>query len=116
MPDLIRVRTLPFVVKAMLHTYACSTSSSQGCKGDRISLKFASVHHLVRNRTDEAHVYSEAESKVLVLCIVSFERRRLSQASQVLEHSAVITVHNTRNVEDRRSQQTGSLKGLAPPP
>ena len=67
----------------------CFTQRSHGCQGDRISLDFASVHQLVRNRTDEAHVYSEAESKTFVLCIVSIERRRLAQASQVLEQPCI---------------------------
>ena len=34
-------------------------------------------------------MYSEAESKVLVLCIVSAERLRLAQASQVLEQLCI---------------------------
>ena len=67
----------------------CIAQRSHGWQGDRISLDFASVHQLVRNRTDEAHVYSEAESKVLVLCIVSIERRRLAQSSQVLEQLCI---------------------------
>ena len=67
----------------------CIAQRSHGCQRDRVSLDFESVHHLVRNRTDEAHVYSEAESKVLVLCIVSIKRRRLAQASQVLEQLCI---------------------------
>ena len=31
---------------------------------------------------------SEAEANVLILCVVSFERKWLAQASQVLESSA----------------------------
>ena len=77
----------------IIHLHAalqvCIAQRSHGCQGDRISLDFASVHHLVRNRTDEAHVYSEAESKVLALCIVSIERWRLAQASQVLEQLCI---------------------------
>ena len=81
--------------RPVLNTSACNTSSvhchssSHCCQGDRIPLDFASVHQRVRDSTDEAHVYSEAESKVLVLCIVSIERRRLAQASQVLERLCI---------------------------
>ena len=75
--------------QCIMHLHAtlqvCFTQRSHGCQEDRISLDFASVHRLAGIRTDEAHVYSEAESKVLVLCIVSTERRRLAQTSQVLE-------------------------------
>ena len=83
----------------------CFTQRSHGSQGDRISLDFASVHQLVRNRTDEAHVHPEAESKVLVLCIVSIERRRLALSSSASRDSvpAAIPVHNTRGVVDRRS-------------
>ena len=85
----------------MHKTSACNTSSV--LQGDRIPLDFASVHQLVRNRTtDGAHVYSDAESKVLVLCTVSIESRRLAQAPQVLGSSAsrdsAITVQNSRSV------------------
>ena len=85
----------------------CIAQHYHACQGDRISLDFASAHHLVRNRTDEAHVYSEAESKVLVLCIDSIERRRLTQASQVLEQLCIQTFggHNrSQNPQRRRSK------------
>ena len=42
---------------------------------DRIPLDFALVHQRVRDSTDEAHVDPEAEAKVLILCIVSIERK-----------------------------------------
>ena len=74
----------------MQHFKVCFSQSSH-CQGDRIPLDFASVRQLVRNRTDEAHVYSEAESTVLLLCIVPVERRRLAQASQVLEQLCIQT-------------------------
>ena len=82
----------------------CFSQSSHCCQGDRIPLDFASVHQLVRNRTDEAHVYSEAESKVLVLCIVSIELRRLAQASQVLEQLCIQRFggHNRSQYPQRR--------------
>ena len=67
----------------------CFAQRSHGSQGDRFSLDFACVHQFVRNRTDEAHVDSEAEAKVLILCIVSNERRRLAQASQVLEQLCI---------------------------
>ena len=79
--------------QCIIHLHAalqvCFSQSSHCCQGDRIPLDFASVHQCVRNRTDEAHVYFEAESKVSVLCIVSIERRRLAQASQVLEQLCI---------------------------
>ena len=82
-----------YQTQCIIHLHAtlqvCFYQSSHCCQGDRIPIDFASVHQRVRNRTDEAHVYSEAESKVLVLCIVSIERRRLAQASQVLEQLCI---------------------------
>ena len=79
--------------QCIIHLHAalqvCIAQRSHCCQGDRISLNFTHVHHLVRNRTVEAHMYSEAESKVLVLCIVSIERRRLAQACQVLEQLCI---------------------------
>ena len=85
-------------------------------------LDFASVQQLVRNRTDEAHVYSEAETKVVVICIVSIERRRLAKASQVLEQLCIqrfgSSGHNRSKfpwrlrrsevLTNRQSQRTGS--------
>ena len=67
----------------------CFAQRSHCCQGDRIPLDFAFVHQRVRDRTDEAHVYSEADAKVVVLCIVSIERGWLAQASQVLEHLCI---------------------------
>ena len=58
-------------------------------QGDRISLDFALVHQRVRDHTDEAHVDSEAEAKVLILCVVSIEQRWLAQPSQVLEQFGI---------------------------
>ena len=100
----------------------CFSQSSHCCQGDQIPLDFASVHQLVRNRTDEANVYSEAESKVLVLCIVSIERRRLAQTSQALEQLCIqrssSSGHNRSQVPwrfrrsvvstNQQSQRTGS--------
>ena len=60
----------------------------RGCKGDRVPFDFALVHQQLRYVADEAHVDSLAEAKVLILCIVSIERRWLAQASQVLEQFA----------------------------
>ena len=111
-PDQGSYTTFRYQGQRIIHLPAalqvCIARRSHGCQGDRISLDFASVHHLVRNRTDEAHVYSEAESKVLVLCIVSVKRRRLAHASQVLEQLCIQRFggHNHsqyRNVVDRRS-------------
>ena len=45
-----------------------------------------SAHHLASNPD---YSDTEAESKVLVLCIVSIERWRLAQASQVLEQLCI---------------------------
>ena len=79
--------------QCIIHLHAtlqvCFSKSSHCCQGDRSPLDFTSVHQRVRNRTDEAHVYSEAEFKVLVLCIVSIERRRLAKASQVFEQLCI---------------------------
>ena len=66
----------------MVHLYAalqvCIAQRFHCCQGDRIPLDFARIH--VRDSTDEAHVDSEAEAKVLILCVVSIERRWLAQA------------------------------------
>ena len=111
--DRIRLRTLPFVIKAnaryicMQHFKSASPQRSHGCQGDRISLDSASVQQLVRNRTDEAHVYSKTEMKVLVLCIVSGglprPLRSLSSSASRDSVPAAITVHNSRSVVDLRS-------------
>ena len=84
--DRTRVRTLPFVVKnqRVIHLYAalkmCIAQRLQGCQSDRISFDFESVHQLLRDCADEAHVDSEAEAKVPILCVVFNERKRLAQA------------------------------------
>ena len=67
------------------------------CQGDRIPLDFALVHQRLRGCTDEAHVDSEAEAKVLVLCIVSVERRLFAQASQVLEQFGMKRFRHSRS-------------------
>ena len=54
-----------------------------------IPFHFISVHQGVKERTDEAHVGSEAEAKASMFCVVSIERRWLAQASQVLEQLSV---------------------------
>ena len=60
----------------------CIAQLFHGCQGDRMSFDCASVNQLSRDRADKDHVDSEAE--VLILCIVSIERRRLAQASSGL--------------------------------
>ena len=74
-------------------------------QGNLIPFCHALVHQRVRDRTDEAHVDSEAEAKVLILCVVSIERWRLVQAPRVLEQvgiqkfrhceATVLQVHRT---------------------
>ena len=94
-PDRTRVRTLPFFFLR------------------RIPLDFASVHQLVRNITDEAHVYSETESKVLVLCIVSSNDGGLPRPLRSFSSSASKRFgfgHNRSQFRSVRFQQTGSLK------
>ena len=78
----------------MSNTFVCSTSSVHrsalyGCQGNLILFLFALVHQRVKDRTDEAHVDSEAEAKVLIVCIVSIERGRLAQVSQVLKQVCI---------------------------
>ena len=58
----------------------CIAQRFHCCQGDRIPLDFARIHQRMRDRTDEAHVNSEAEAKVLILCVVYIERRWLAQA------------------------------------
>ena len=65
----------------------CSAKRHHCYQGDRIPL-FAIVHQRVRDRTDEAHVDSEAEATVLILCVVSIERRWLARALLSLSSSA----------------------------
>ena len=80
----------------MQHLKCASPSALTAAREIGCGSIFASVHHLVRNRTDEAHVYSEAESKVLVPCIVSIQTTPLkSLSSSASKDSAVIAVHNT---------------------
>ena len=62
-----------------------------------ISFDFASVHQLLRDRSDDAHVDSEAEAKVFILCTVSIERRRLAQASQILEQIGIKRFRHSRS-------------------
>ena len=66
----------------------------------------------MRDCADEAHVDSEAEAKVLILCIVSVERRRFAQASQVLEQFGIKRFRHGRSsvasFVDLRLQQTSS--------
>ena len=59
-------------------------------QGNLIPFCHALVHQRVRDRTDEAHVDSEAEAKLLILCVVSIERWRLVQAPQVLEQVGIL--------------------------
>ena len=79
----------------------CSTSGvhrpALSLLPDRIPLNFALFHQRVRDRTDEAHVDSEAEAKVLILCVASIERRWLAQASQVLEQFDIKRFRHSRD-------------------
>ena len=85
----------------MVHLYAalqvCSAQRLHCCQGQRIPLDFAHFHQRARDRTDEAHVDSEAEAKVLVLCIVFIERRWLAQASQVLDQLGIKRFRHSRD-------------------
>ena len=63
------------------------------CHGNLIPFCFAFVHQRLRHGTDEAHVDWQAEAKVLVFCIISVERWRLAQASQVLEQICAQKFH-----------------------
>ena len=66
----------------------CFTQCSHCDQSEMIPFRFALVHQRSRDRTDEAHVDSEAEAKVLTIYVVSIERRRLAQASRSLSSSA----------------------------
>ena len=83
--DRTRVRTLPFGIKAnekhicMQHFKCASHRNFTAAREIGFVLDFALVHQRLRDCAHEAHVDSEAEA------IVSIERRRLAQASQVLE-------------------------------
>ena len=67
----------------------CIAQQLHCCQGDRIPLDFALVHQWSRDCADEAHVNSDAEAKVLILCIFSVERWWLAQAFQVLEQFGI---------------------------
>ena len=98
-----------------VHLYAalqvCIAQRFHCYLGNRISLDFALVHQRVRDRTDDAHVDSEAGTGVLTLCVVSIERRRLAQASQVLEQFGIQMFRQSRDSTASSSidgsQQTG---------
>ena len=75
----------------------CSAKRHHCDQGDRIPLNFAIIHQRVRDRTDEAHVDWEAEATVLILCVVSIERRWLAQASQVLEQFGIKKFRHSRD-------------------
>ena len=61
----------------------CFTQRFQGCLGDLIPLCFVFVHQRERDRTDDAHVDSQAEARVLIMSVVSIERWRPAQACHV---------------------------------
>ena len=78
----------------IVHLYAAlqvciAPAISVLCQGDRIPLDFALVHQRLRDCVDEAHVDSEAETKVLMLCIVSVERCGLPRPLRSLSSSAL---------------------------
>ena len=75
----------------------CIAQRMHGCQGDGNSFDFAPVHQLLRDCADEAHVDSDAEKKVLILCIESIERRGLAQASQVLEQFGIKRFRHSRS-------------------
>ena len=75
----------------------CIAKHFHCCQGDRIPLDFALVSQRVRDRTDEAHVDSEAEAKVLIVSIVSIERGWLAQASQILEQLGIQRFRHSRD-------------------
>ena len=75
----------------------CIAQRSHCCQGDRIPLDFVHVHQRLRGCADEANVDAEAAAKVLILCIVSVERRWLVQASQVLEQFGIKRFRHSRS-------------------
>ena len=76
---------IPSVLRELFATVVClPLPPHQNCPCCKVRSLSQCVVLYERNRTDEAHVYSKTESKVFVLCVVSIERRRLAQASQVL--------------------------------
>ena len=99
----------------VIHLYAapqmCIAQRLHGCQRDRVVFSFASVHQLLRDCAAEAHVDSEAEAKVLIRCIVSTERRRLAQASQVLEQFGIKSFRQIRSSE-ASPKMCGSKKRL----
>ena len=95
----------PCTFTAATQIRSASHSSTSVCETERTRLAtavreigfrsiFALVHQRVRDRTDEAHVDSEAEAKVLVFCVVSIECRRFAEASQILEPLCVPMFHH----------------------
>ena len=100
----------------IVHLYAalqvCIAQRFHCCQGDRIPLDFALVHQRLRDCADEARVDSEAEAKVLILCIVSINRRRLAQASQVLEQLGIKRFRHSRSVLSRLRRSAVSTNRL----
>ena len=90
--------------KPMGSASVCSTSQMciaqrcHRCQGDRIPFDFALLHQRLGDCPDEAHVDSEAEAKLLILWIVSIERRRLAQASEVLEQFGIRSAVSTNRL------------------
>ena len=72
------------------------SQGSHGCLGDRIAFCFTSIHQRFRDSANEAHVDSEAEAEIFVICIVSIERRRLAHSSQILEQVCIQRVRHIR--------------------
>ena len=75
----------------------CIASNFTAAREIGLRLDFALVHQRLRDCCDEDHVHSEAEAKVLILCIVSVERRWLAQASQVLEQFGIKRFRHSRD-------------------
>ena len=67
----------------------CFAKRFHSCHGDRMCFNFAIAHQRLGNSTRETHVDSESEAEILIICIVSTERRRLHQACQVLEQVCI---------------------------
>ena len=93
--------------RPMHNTSACNTSSVRHPALSRLPGRsdfapFRICPSARRNRTDEAHVCSEAKSKVLVLCIVSIERLCIQRFGS--------SGHNRSQYADRQSQRTGFRK------
>ena len=60
-----------------------------GAREIGIAFCFAFLHQRLRGRTDDAHVESKGEAKVLVFCIVSIERWRFAKALKSSLHPKV---------------------------